>query len=238
MNELVSNPACEQCEALHRSVFSTAGIEDLHRLYEAKRCYRYKKGQMIIQEGKYADGIHCINSGNVKVFRSSEEGKEQILRFAVAGDVLGYKAVIGNQPYANSAEALEEAHICFIPRDAFFHIVRTNPSFALNMMEYITKELRLTEEHLVHLAQKPLRARLAELLLILRETFGVQDDGTTINISLTREDIASILGTATESAIRMLSDFHNEGLIDLPGKRIRIVDAKALLTESHAEHHH
>lgn len=219
---------CSECEAARRSVFSVLTNSDAQHMKTAKYCALHKRGDVILHEGKYPDGLFCIHKGKVKVFREGEDGKEQIVRFATDGDMLGYKALITNKPYVNSVVALDDSHICFIPRSMFFEMLHRNPELTTKLMEHLSNELRFTEERLVHLAQKPLRSRLAETLLVLHDTFGFEADGKTINVVLSREDIANIVGTATESVIRLLAELQKEGIIELHGKHIAIIHTAKL----------
>lgn len=189
----------------------------------------YKSGNTIFNEGSYPSGLYCIHKGKVKIFKNGTEGKEQILRFAKEGDILGYKSLLSDQPFSASAAALDEAVICFIPKKSYFDVLQTNPKLSLKMMQLLTQELKTAETRIVELAQKPVRERLAETILILKETFGFEEDGKTIAISLTREEIANIVGTATESVIRLLSEFKKDGIIDLKGRSISILDNRELV---------
>jgi CRP/FNR family transcriptional regulator len=143
--------------------------------------------------------------------------------------VLGYRSLIAGTPYASYAMPIEDAQICFIPRSEFMEMLSSNAPFSLRMMSLLSSELRIAEEKMVELARKPVRERLAETLILLERKYGLEDDHKTMSIKLTREEIANIVGTATESVIRLLSDFKREGLIDLPGRKIQICNRRALL---------
>jgi CRP-like cAMP-binding protein len=128
---------------------------------------------------------------------------------------------------------LDDCHICVIPRELFFETIQNDPKLAMRMLEILANELNNAEERVMELAQKTVRERLAETLLILLETFGTEEDGETINVSLTREEIANIVGTATESVIRLLADFKKSELIELKGRKIAIKKPIALIKEAH-----
>ena len=210
-------------------IFSAASPEHMEEIANAKQCAIYKKGQVIFQEGAHPYGIYCINTGKVKLSHSGDDGREQIIRLVKPGDLIGYKALISNEPYTATATVLEDSAVCFIPRDVFLQILQKDTALSLKMMQIVTNELRRAELKITHLAQKPVRERLAETLLTLKETYGVEDDGETINVTLSREEIANLVGTATESAIRLLSEFRKEKVIDLPGKKIRILQLQRLI---------
>lgn len=214
---------CLFCNKFPGEVFSAATPEHVAALVNVKQCNVYKKGQVIFQEGSHPYGIHCINTGKVKLSHSGDEGRDQIIRLVKPGDLIGYKALISNEPYTATATVLEDSAVCFIPRDIFLQLLQKDTTLSLRMMQILTNELRRAETKITHLAQKPVRERLAETLLTLKETYGLEEDGETINVVLSREEIANLVGTATESAIRLLSEFKKEKVIDLPGKKIRIL---------------
>lgn len=221
--------SCQHCKARFGSIFCKAEGEQLATLNAARVCSLYKKGQIIFQEGAYSFGIYCINSGKIKLSHSGDDGREQIIRLVKAGDIMGYKALLSGERYTATAIALEDAQVCFIPKDLFLSVLQSDPTLSLEMMRILSSELRKAELKITHLAQKPVRERLAETLLFIHETYGVESDGQTLNVRLSREEIANLVGTATESAIRLLSEFKKEGMIELEGKKIRLLNMKGLI---------
>nr|WP_155207839.1 Crp/Fnr family transcriptional regulator [Xanthovirga aplysinae] len=199
-------------------------------LSQNKSCVTYKKGQTLFYEGTRPLGLYCINAGKVKVYKSSAQGKEQIIHLCKAGDFLGYRALLGEEFYVASATVLEEAKVCFIPKEDFITILNSNPAFFSRMIKAVCKEMGVMEDKIADLAQKSVRERLATTLLMLKESYGMEgeDDGHLIDIALSREDIANIVGTATETVIRLLSDFKKDGLINFEKKKIRVLEAKQL----------
>jgi CRP/FNR family transcriptional regulator len=127
-----------------------------------------------------------------------------------------------------SASVLEDAAICFIPKDAFLSLLRESPAFSMHMMGFLARDLKKAEQGELSLAQETVKERLAETLMILKEFFGVEEDGSTIKTNMTREEIASIVGTATETVIRLLSEFRRRKLIALDGKHIKILNPDSL----------
>lgn len=220
---------CRYCSKYLSDIFSAATAEHADEIANAKQCNLYKKGQIIFQEGANPYGIYCINTGKVKLSHSGDEGRDQIIRLVKPGDLIGYKALISNEPYTATATVLEDSAVCFIPRDIFLQVLQKDTALSLKMMQILTSELRRAETKITHLAQKPVRERLAETLLTLKETYGLEEDEQTINVTLSREEIANLVGTATESAIRLLSEFKKEKVIDLPGKKIRILRLQQLI---------
>lgn len=220
---------CATCPSRSNSQFACLGEEELGTVNEHKSCITYKKGQTIFYEGTRPMGLFCIHSGKVKVFKMGSQGKEQIMYLAKPGDFLGYRALLSEEFYADSATVLEEAQICFIPKNDFFTTLRENPQFYSNLMKAVCHELGIMEDKIAALAQKSVRERLASTLLMLKETYGMEGEGSVlIDIALTREDLANIVGTATETVIRLLSEFKKDGLIDMEKKKIRILDARQL----------
>ena len=224
-----SVPDCVHCSKRFSSVFCRAEVENLRVVNEHKVCSVYKNGQMIFNEGNYAFGLFCINAGKLKISRNGDDGREVILRLAKPGDIIGYKALLTNDKYSASAVALDDCNVCFIPKDLFLKILKSDSSLSIELMRMLSAELGKVETKLTHLAQKPVRERLAETLLFIKETYGLEADGQTINAKLSREEIANIVGTATESAIRLLSEFRKDGIIELDGKSIRITNPDKLV---------
>jgi CRP/FNR family transcriptional regulator len=131
--------------------------------------------------------------------------------------------------YSASAVALEDTQICFIPKELFIHVLKFDQGLAFEMMKLLSDELHRAEVKLTHLAQKPIRERLAETLLFIKETYGFETDGITLNVRLSREEIANLVGTATESAIRLLSELKKDGIVELDGKKIKILRLPQLI---------
>jgi len=156
-----------------------------------------------------------------------DEGKEQIVRMAKSGDIIGYKALLSGERYSATATAIEDSNICYIPKDIFLVILKKDAALSFEMMRLLSNELKRAEEKITHLAQKPVRERMAETILFLKETYGV-DNENHVNIMLSREEIANLVGTATETAIRLLSEFNKDHIIELSGKKIKILDNNKL----------
>ena len=206
---------------------SMASADQLEFITEAKSCYTYKKGQTIFFEDSRPLGLFCLNKGKVKIFKTGIDGKEQIIHFGQPGDFVGYRALIADEKYSVSATAIEETTACFIPRDAFIEMLDNNPKLSRSLLKSLCHEVGIANERIQSMAQKNVRERLADTLLLLHNTFD-DDSETLIDISLPREDIANIVGTATETLIRLLSEFKNDGLVKFEGKKIRLLDIAKL----------
>ncbi|POY37518.1 Crp/Fnr family transcriptional regulator [Solitalea longa] len=221
--------SCKNCEFRDNSVFCGLRDNELEVIDSHKGHITFNKGEEIFVEGDRPFGIYCIHKGKIKLSKHGESGKEQIVRFAKESDVLGYRALLGNEVYDCSAIALEATEVCFIPKKDFFQIFDNSPSLSLNLVKLLSSDLKRAENKLTDIAQKPVRERIAENLLVLKETFGEDEDSGCIKIILSREEIANLTGTATETAIRLLSELKTDRLIEFVGKKIKILNAKELL---------
>ncbi len=227
MKKKIEFPTCEMCGSRHKSVFCGLSKDEVNELNNEKGCNFYEKGKIIFHEGNRLNGIYCINKGKIKLFQLGAEGKEQIIRFAKEGDIIGYRALLSEEQLSASAASLDDSVICFIPRDKVFNMIAENPNFNFKMLKILSHELGEAAKIITDLAQKPVRERLAETLLILKETFDLNEDRV-IQVKLSREEIANIVGTATESVIRLLSEFKKEKLISLEGREIKLINIPAL----------
>jgi CRP/FNR family transcriptional regulator len=221
-------PDCDTCTVREGSIFSDLVPPDLKAMSEVKGCRYYGKGEMIFYADTAPLGLFCIHRGIVKIYKVGKDGKEQIIRLARAGDVMGYRSLLSGDRYSAFALPLDDAQICHIPKSTFFSLLSSNFQLSARVMELLSTELKAAEDRIVEMAQKPVRERLAETLLLLRETYGVEADNATLSIKLTRIELANIVGTATESVSRLLSKFKEEKLIDIDGRRIRIIDPRRL----------
>ena len=221
---------CEHCELRHEGMFGVLCDHERSNLNISKTCKVYAKGQLLFHEGSRPLGVYCINKGKIKVYKLGFDGKEQIVHLAKEGDLLGYRSLIGEDIYPVSAEALEDANVCFVHKDDFLNLVKGNHSLHENLLKAACKELGIMTESLTNLAQKSVRERTAATLLMLKDTYGTESgDNGPVEIVLSREDLANIVGTATETLIRQLHDFKEEGLIETSGRKIRVLNARGLV---------
>jgi len=219
-------PSCDSCQR-NNPLFKYLQADELVGLGLEKGCNFYKRGDIIYHEGIRLGGIYCINKGVVKIFKSGIDGREQIIRFAKEGDIIGFRSVLINEPACTTSKVIEDAIICFIPANKFLELVKQNSDFSMGLMRLSCKELGESNKYILDIAQKNVRERLAEVLLLLLEKFGTDEDGV-LDIILTREELASIVGTATESVIRLLSEFKHDNIIEIVGRKIRILNPKKL----------
>jgi len=194
---------------------------------EAKTCQLYKKGDVVFHEGGTPHGVYCVKHGKIKIYKTGPEGKDQIIRFAQDGDMIGYRSLLSGEKLNASAACLDEAVLCFIPKENILKMVGENNFLAMNLMKAACHELGEASRIITNLAQKSITERVAEVLLILKSNFGL-DSQDAINVILSREEIASMVGTATESLIRTLAKFDDDNLIELDGKKIRLKNISAI----------
>lgn len=221
--------SCNDCNSLHSSLFCKLDSTELGEISINKTINSYQKGQLIFQESHRPQGLYCIYTGKVKIYKLGDEGRDQIVRLAGKGDILGYRSLLSGEPYSASATALEDTEVCHIPKETFFDLLKQNSELAIGVIKTLTEDLKQAELRLTNISQKHVRERIAETLLMLKESYGFEKDNMTINAILGRTDIGSIAGTTTETTIRMLSDLNKEGLIKLFGKKIQILNLAKLL---------
>lgn len=218
---------CEQCIVREFSSLKALNKEELLRIADCKSSYTIKKGEAIFTEGENVNGIFCVKDGVCKLTKLSPNGNDQIVKLITKGELLGQRSMISDEPVNLTAVALEDMEVCFIPKAEVMGFFNDNNKFSLNVMKTICGDLKEADDHLVAMAQKSVRQRLAETLIYLEDTFGANADKS-IKVKLSREELAGMVGTATESCIRLLSEFNKTGLIQLKGKSITITDRTKL----------
>ncbi|WP_339920271.1 Crp/Fnr family transcriptional regulator [uncultured Flavobacterium sp.] len=218
---------CEQCIVREFSSLKALNKDELVKLAGCKTSRIIRKGEVIFEEGENVNGIFCIKDGVCKLTKLSPNGKDHIVKLVSKGELLGQRSMISEEPVNLSAVALEDMEVCFIPKTEVMGFFDKNNQFSMNVMKTICGDLKEADSHTVNMAQKTVKERLAETLLYLHETFGKNEDDS-LKIQLSRDELASMIGTATESCIRLLSDFNKLGLIKLVGKKITIIDISKL----------
>ncbi|SDW71915.1 cAMP-binding domain of CRP or a regulatory subunit of cAMP-dependent protein kinases [Lutibacter oricola] len=218
---------CTQCIIKRFNSLKKLTHDELEKFSDHKTSLLIKKGENLMTEGHTINGLYCVKDGKCKLTKLNTNGKEQIIKFVKGGDILGHRSILSDEPVGLNVTALEDMHVCFIPKGDILDMIRTNSQFSLSLMKNISHQLNEANTSISQMAQKPVKDRLAETLIHLEEIFGVDKEGF-IDITLTREEIANTIGTATESAIRLLSNLKKDGVIDLTGKRIRIKEKATL----------
>lgn len=221
--------SCAQCPVISKSIFCNLATQNIELLNNKKHKSSFKKGDFIFHEGSHPKYLFCVASGKVKLIQLGKEGKEQIIHMAGSGDVMGYRAILSNDKYSCSAIAMDDTVLCTIPRKDFISLVEKSPEVALQVIHLFSKELKEAEKKITTIAQRPIKERIAQSLLLLKEHYGFENDGCTINITITREEIANYTGTTRETAIRTLTELSKEHIIELVGKKIKILSAEGLI---------
>lgn len=230
MKDLDKSKVCEGCHFKKDGIFCDLSNEDAQDVSKHKMTHTYKKGQTLFIQGNHPFGLYCINKGNIKVTKVGTDGKESIVRIVKPGDVLGHRSLFSDDNYNATATALEETTVCFIDRQYITSLLAEKPSVALHMINKLSIDMGIAEGKVASFHQKNVRERLAELLLLLSNSHGVQDGekGIRLDIKLTREEMSTMIGAANETTIRFLSELKDAGLIYQEGKTLYIKDSKEL----------
>jgi CRP/FNR family transcriptional regulator, cyclic AMP receptor protein len=216
------SPGLEGLEHLMQVSFGDAALQTLIRDRDINT---YKKKQVIYTEHNHPNKLYYVIKGKVKTFRTNDDGKELVTELFSAGDFVGYIALLEGTVYKDTAEAMEETELALIPKEDFENLVHRNAEVAKKFMQLLAKNVASREQQLLGMAYNSLRKKVAEALMLIRKKYETEKD---FSIDISRESLATIAGTATESLIRTLSDFRNEKLIDIQNGSIRILDEKKL----------
>lgn len=219
-----SNQYIEICLEGSFSIFKGLNQKDKEAIAQHHTLAIIKKGEFLFIEGEKPRGLIWLASGKVKVFREGVGGRGQILKMVKQKGLIGYRALFPDYSWLFSAAAIEDSVICVIEKNSIVRILKKNADFGLKLIKVISEELEFSYNRTVSLSQKHIRARLAESLLILRDTYGYETDGKTISVLLSREDIANLSNMTTSNAIRTLSNMAAEGIIETKGRKISILD--------------
>ncbi|MBS1548701.1 MAG: Crp/Fnr family transcriptional regulator [Bacteroidetes bacterium] len=205
---------------------------DFELYQSSKEELNFQKGETIFDDGDFPKGVYIMDSGTAKLSKSGVYGKDHILRFIKEGDMIGYRSLLCGEKFQAKAEAMTDIKARFISAAAFRHLLEVDSKIAYAMLQKFAYELGESSNTVAFLAQKTVRERLAEILVILEQKLGTDPEGF-IKISLTREEIANLIGTATESAIRLISEFKSDKLIEVEGRNIRILNHEKLIKLGH-----
>jgi CRP-like cAMP-binding protein len=203
---------------------------DLDMLMARRTEQVYRKGQVIFREGAYPSGIFYIVDGKAKKYKMDRDGREQIIYVANTGELLGYHAILSEDNYPDSAAVLEDSTIVFISREAFLGTINQSDILNRRLLKTLSHEFAVLANSLAMFAQRSVRERLALQLIVVREKYKVNfEPGMPVEINMSRDDLASLVGTARENVVRMLSDFKQEGSVTTKGRKIIVLDVKKLI---------
>jgi CRP-like cAMP-binding protein len=212
-------------------VFNHLTSEELDILPFENGATKYKRNAIVYEEGSRINGFYLVCKGIIKIFKTGFDGKDQIIRFAKPGDIMGFRSTITGELACTTTKAIEDAEILYVPGELVKSFVHSNGNFAMDLLEIACNELGEANDYITDIAQKTVRERLAEVLIQLKWTFDLDKDNF-LQIALTREELANIVGTATESVIRLLSEFKQDNLIELHGRKIKILEEAKLIKMS------
>ncbi|HVU96685.1 MAG TPA: Crp/Fnr family transcriptional regulator [Puia sp.] len=223
MKKKTSSCDLKSCFLCQRCLPEWIPAAEVHR-----KNFTYKKGEMIFQEGDVVKGIFFVYSGAVKVHKKWGSEKELIIRFARAGSLFGHRGLGKDHHYPISATALEPLEVCYFDLEFFQASLKVNPGLNQGLLQFFADELQAGERKMRDIAHMQVKGRVAQALLQLREDFGLTPDGA-IGLTLSRQDLASLVGATYETVFRIINELAQEGLIRLEGKQIAIADAAGLI---------
>jgi CheY-like chemotaxis protein/CRP-like cAMP-binding protein len=210
-------------DGLNEFITSAKGIEDLKKLPLEREMRTYKKKENIYSEDGYPRGVYFVSKGKVKTYKTHEQGKEFITGLYKEGDFFGYLALLEEGKYADSAMTLEDSEVCLIPKEDFVSLIYKNAEVSRKFIKMLSDNLQEKEDHLIKLAYNSVRKRVAEALVTLSNRYKKEGEQQ-FSMNISREDLANLAGTATETTIRTLSDFKDDGLIDIKGGTISVMN--------------
>ncbi len=234
MKKNIILPNCEECAHKFGMTFKKLNSDELDFIFFNNNIEFSERGNIIYSEGSRIKGCFFIYSGILKVYKTGAEGKEQIIRFAKEGELVGFRSVINQELACTSAKVINDAILCYIPGSTLTQLIKSNAEFAFELIRLTCKELGESNCYLTDIAQKSVKERLAEVIVQLVNDFGLDSDKI-MKITITREELANIVGTATESVIRLISEFKSEGILESKGRKLRILNKNKLseISNSH-----
>jgi CRP-like cAMP-binding protein/CheY-like chemotaxis protein len=222
-NEILKKEFSKSIEGFNEFMNEAKGIDSLKKLSETRDVRIYKKKDEIYKEGNYPKGVYFVNKGKVKTYQTNEFGKELITELHKDGEFFGYLSLLQDEKYSGSASALEDSEVYMIPKEDFFALIYKNAEVSRRFIEILSNDLRENEKQLVKLAYNSVRKRVAEALVKLSDKYKKEGEQV-FSMNVSREDLANLVGTATETVIRTLSDFKEEKYIEVAGGKITILN--------------
>lgn len=214
---------CEKCKNSNKSLIRFCTGNEVSSINYSKTCISYKRGETLFHQGSMPLGIFCVSAGAIKIVKQASGGKEMIIRIANAGDIVGYRSIVMQKRYGASAVAAEDSKVCLIPKEEFNKLTANNSKFYEGVIKLLCEDIENSQVKMAEIAYKPVRGRIAEALILLSNS--VEHKGV---ISLTREDLASFVGSVKETTIRVLSELKDEKLIDIDKRNITVLNIKGL----------
>lgn len=213
-----------------QSVLADLPQEETTILDQHKTEQNYRKGEIIFREGATPSGIFFISEGKVKKYKVDKDGKEHIIYVANTGELIGYHALLSEGRYPDSAAALEETRIAFIPKEDFEKVLEQSGQLGKRLLKLLSHEFAVLANSLSLFTQKSVRERLALQLVVLREKYKINfQEGMPVEINMGRDDLANLVGTARENVVRILGEFKEKGIVSTKGRKIIVHDVKKLI---------
>lgn len=229
---VIPSEKCIECSLFteQKCQISTLPAETIQQLENRKKVYAFKKHTMVFEKDNPCIGIYFIKKGKVKIFRIGKSGREQIVRLETTGDVVGYRAFFSEkQIYSASAFTMEDTQLCFFSKEIFYPVVTLKNTFVVNIIKKITKDLEMAEEQIINISQEYVSERIIHAIIKLLQVFGYKEDKKTINIRITKSEIAGLAGTTNETTIRVISQLQKDKIIEVKNKEIKIIKLNDLL---------
>ncbi len=225
---LVSGSSCSTCLIKKLSLFKDLNEKDLSVLNEQRSVIQYKSGEPIYKQGARPAGLLCLSKGKVKIIKDNINGSEQIMSLKKPGEFLGFSDLLNEDVHTSSAIVLEDTVVCCIPEHDFLNVVKNNLSLASKIIKYLAFELVNANQRMANITQKHMRARLADALLYVNETYGVSPGSQSLSVNLKRSDLGALSNMSTANAIRTLSEFVKSELVEVDGRQIEILNLPEL----------
>ncbi len=228
--EMEDKAKCASCLSREYGVFKCVGSGTLEEISVDKTFFQYKKKDIIFKEHEKITGFYCIKSGLVRTYKTSRSGKEQTFQIASRGKWLGFRDIISGEESNHSSVCLEDVEVCYIPKETITKLIKSDETFQIEVMKYLAEEWKEMENHVHSMGTKQIHSRLAELLITFHGAAGNSDPE--LNINVTREVMATCIGTTTETLIRALADFKDRNWIKIEKNKIELLNLKALYSLS------
>ncbi|MBI3924840.1 MAG: Crp/Fnr family transcriptional regulator [Armatimonadetes bacterium] len=212
---------CETCKLPSQDLFSGMSFEDFAQLGLLRRCRAYRKKDIVFREGDPAQRLYCVIRGWIKIWKMTPEGHLQIVRWAGPGDPLGYRSMAAGEAYRATAQAATRAVVCLLERPDLRRLLASHPILARNVLTRLTQDLGTAEERLLQITHRPVRQRLAQLLIQL-------DSQQAEGFRISRMDMAHIIGTSPETLVRLLTELHEDGVLRRTRKGLELLNRSEL----------
>ncbi|MBI2978354.1 MAG: Crp/Fnr family transcriptional regulator [Rhodospirillales bacterium] len=228
-----SSNSCFTCQTRGRTEWCVLTDEELKLLDKGKVSRDYLPGEVIFHEADACQGIHCIESGLVGVRKMNANGQEILLRLGYPGDTLGYRSMLSGDDHNNSAEALEPSEVCFIDAATVRTLLTRNPTLGLRFLNHAATDLSAAEDKVLQSTTLPVRARFAHLLLVLKDRYGVggEDGAMVLELPLSRQDMAAMIGIRPESMSRTIRSLEEDDIARFSGRRVHVRNIDDLIEE-------